>query len=348
MAAGYELDPRKMPFLEHLVELRTVLVHSFIAIGVATAGAWFFSGRLLDLLIVQVGLDDVQFLGPMEPFNARFKVALIVGLCVGLPVVTLRIWAFLVPAFRMQERRVIVPSTIATAVLFLLGVAFSVLVLTPLMLGFLLGFSTERAEAHIALGPLLSFVFRMAIACAILFQMPLVLGLTTLMGVTSPRFLWGKWRHAVVGIFILSAVVTPGDGPSQVILSVPLVILYFLSVLISWFIWRARRGSDAAPEETPEDGSTGSDGDDGDDGDGGGDDPPRGGVGLGADQASPGAEQIQETVKRGGFDPRTPPVGTAPRKPSTSIEDPVGSGAEESPEGGEDDGSESGGPVSRD
>jgi hypothetical protein len=263
-------------------------------------------------------------------------------------VVTLRIWAFLVPAFRMQERRVIVPSTIATAVLFFLGVAFSVLVLTPLMLGFLLGFSTERAEAHIALGPLLSFVFRMAIACAILFQMPLVLGLTTLMGVTSPRFLWSKWRHAVVGIFILAAVVTPGDGPSQVILSVPLVILYFLSVLISWFIWRAKRPSGEPTEETPESGPPG--GDEGA-GDARGGDGPDGGVPPVVGPATPEGPN-QDAVKRGGFDPRTPPVGTAPRKPSTSIEDPVEPPTREStpePEGpvgsseGDEDGESGGG-----
>ncbi len=240
MSKGYEDDPRRMSFLEHLGELRMVLIHVAIIVLVGLAGAWLFSGRLLDFLIVRLGLENVQFISPMEPFNARFKVALIVGLMAGMPVIAFRVWAFVVPALHRSERRIVVPSALATSFLFAAGTAFAILVLTPLMLKLLVGFGTEHAEAHLALGPVLAFVLRMSLACALLFQLPLVLAITSMIGLTSPRMLMGKWRHAIVLMFVLAAIVTPGDGPSQVVLAAPLVLLYFVSVLVSWLIWRAR------------------------------------------------------------------------------------------------------------
>jgi sec-independent protein translocase protein TatC len=255
MARGYEADPKAMSFLEHLADLRRVLIHSFVAIMLGTAAAWAFSGQLLDLLLVMLRLEDVQFLSPVDPFNARLRVALAVGLTVSLPFVAFRVWSFVVPALRSSERRVILPSVVATLLLFLVGAAFSLFVLTPTMLGLLMGFGTEHARANLALGPVLAFVFRMTVACAVLFQLPLVLALTTLLGVTTPRLLWRWWRYAVVVIFILAAVLTPGDGPSQVILAVPLVVLYFLSVLVSWIIWKGRGGKEAAASASTDDAS---------------------------------------------------------------------------------------------
>jgi len=247
MGQGYEIDPKRMSFLEHLGELRGVLIHCLVFFFVGLMLAWGFSGYLLDLLIERLGLaeEGVQFLAPMEPFNARFKVAALVALAVSLPMIALRVWAFVAPALRVKERTVIIPSAMATSVLFLLGTSFSVFVLSPLMLDLLMGFGTDHAHAELALGPVLSFVFRMSLACAILFQLPLVLGVTTLLGITTPRFLLSKWRHAVVAIFILAAVATPGDGIAQIILAAPLVLLYFLSILVATVIWRAR-GREAA------------------------------------------------------------------------------------------------------
>lgn len=258
MAGGYEVDPKSMSFLDHLRDLRTMLIHVAVAILVCTVAAWAFSGRLLDLLLDALALENVQFLSPMEPFNARLRVALVVGVAASLPFVSFRIWSFVVPALRENERRTILPSAIATTLLFAVGGAFSIYVLTPMMLGLLMGFGTEHARADLALGPVLAFVFRMTIACAVLFQLPLVLALTTRLGVTTPRMLLTWWRHAVVAIFILAAVITPGDGPSQVILAIPLVVLYFLSVLISWIIYRGRadtgeEGGAALEAEAPAD-----------------------------------------------------------------------------------------------
>ncbi len=253
---GYEHDAKKMSFLDHLGELRSVLIHSLLILLVGTVIAWVFSGKVLDFLIQWLGVEQVQFLSPMEAFNARFKVALFMGFVVGLPVIALRIWAFVVPALRVSERKIILPSSLLTSTLFLLGLAFALLFLTPMMLKFLVGFGTEHAQANLALGPLLSFIFRMCLACGILFQLPLVVAITSFIGLTSPRFLLSKWRHAVVVIFVVAAIATPGDGPSQIVLAAPLVLLYFLSVVLSWLIWKSR-GRDSSPASKGEAGGEG-------------------------------------------------------------------------------------------
>lgn len=215
MRYGYEADPRRMSFLDHLAEFRNMAIHCLLILGAGTGAAWFASGVLLDWVIGGLGIEHVQFLSPMEAFNARFKVALIVGLGGTMPLTSLRLWAFVGPAFRAKERRIALPVAVSATVLFAAGTAFSLRVLTPFMLSFLMGFQTDVAQANLALGPLLSFVLRMSLACAVLFQLPLVLGVTTLIGVTTPVMLWAKWRHAVVGIFILSAIVTPGTAPPR-------------------------------------------------------------------------------------------------------------------------------------
>jgi sec-independent protein translocase protein TatC len=240
MPRGLEADPKRMSFLDHLAELRMLLIHAAVFIVLGMAITWMLSGRILDWLIGRLGVAEVQFLSPMEPFNARLLIAAITGTAAALPLVALRIWAFIVPALRLRERRIILPSALSTALLFAGGVAFAAFVMAPLMMRLFLGFSTERVTPHLALMPLLSFVLRMSLACGLLFQLPLVLALTTFVGITSPRVLWSKWRHAVVAIFVVSAVVTPGDGPSQVVLAVPLIVLYFASVLVSFLIWRRR------------------------------------------------------------------------------------------------------------
>jgi len=284
MPKGLESDPKRMSFLGHLAELRAMLIHSAIFVVLGMLATWMFSGQLLDRLIDRLGVVEVQFLSPMEPFNARLLVSAIAGTAIALPLVALRIWAFVVPALRMKERRVIVPSALATAVLFVGGVAFAVLVLAPIMMDLFLKFGTDRVTPHLALMPLLTFVLRMALACGLLFQLPLVLALTTSIGLTTPRALWMRWRHAIVAIFIVSAVVTPGDGPSQVVLAIPLIVLYFVSVLVSFLIFRAK-GRTSAPERVEQ-------------------------VGNGEHGDAPDPPEPPVA----GFTPRPPPFGTEERK----------------------------------
>jgi sec-independent protein translocase protein TatC len=236
-----------MPFLDHLEELRRVLIDCMIAIGVGLALAWAFSDRVLDLLITRTmpGGGPVVFLGPGEAFAARLKVALSMGILITLPVVCWRIWRFVVPGLLREERAFVLPTVVASSLLFYIGGAFGLLVLVPVVMRILLGFGTEHLTPAIAVGHLLGFVLQLSMACGLVFELPLVTTMLTIAGVVTPEGLWGRWRHAVLVIFVFAALVTPGDGPSQLVLAIPICILYFVSIGLSFAVRRRRRRAGA-------------------------------------------------------------------------------------------------------
>jgi len=229
-----------MSFLEHLDELRSVLFSSLLIMLVFAAVAWFFSERLLDFLVLHT-VGHAHFIKPLEAFMTRVKLALLLGLMAGLPFIAFRIWGFVVPGLLHHERRLLLPLVIWSTLLFFLGVAFATAALTPTMMRILMSFGTEHIEQTIAVGYLFDFVLKMALACGLLFQLPLVIALLSHVGLVTPGFLLAKWRHAIVIILIVAAVVTPGDGPSQLVLALPIIVLYFVSIWISAGIHRRKR-----------------------------------------------------------------------------------------------------------
>lgn len=238
-----------MPFWEHLEELRRIVLRAIGGFLIATVACYFFSGRVLDELVLRT-IGEASFLKPMEAFNSRLKIAFLCGLIVSLPFILWQIWGFIVPGLMKKERKVVAPLVAWSTLLFYGGVAFSYFVLTPIMLKLLVGFGTEHVTAFIAVGSLLDFVVTMAIASGVLFQLPLVVAVLSIVGVLTPSFLIRRWRHAVVGIFVLTAVITPGDGPSQIVLAVPVLLLYFSSIFVARAIWRGKKKSEEAEAET--------------------------------------------------------------------------------------------------
>jgi len=244
MPSGREVDPKIMSFLGHLEELRQVLFASALAVLLCTVVCWFFSGQILDWIVVRT-VGQAQFLRPTEAFATRFKIALFLGFLASFPYVAFRVWTFIGPGLFRSERAVVVPAAVSSTFLFVAGMAFSYFVLTPMMLKLLVNFGTEHVSANIAVGFLMGFLLKMSLATGILFQLPLVVAVLTRVGVVTPGYLIKKWRHAVLIIFIIAAVVTPGDGPSQIVLAAPVVVLYFASIIVSRAIVRGQRRAEA-------------------------------------------------------------------------------------------------------
>jgi sec-independent protein translocase protein TatC len=239
---------KEMPFLEHLEELRQVLLASLAALALCAIAGYAVSGWVMDYIVVHT-VGQAQFLRPMEAFNVRFKLALILGAVVSLPFIAFQIWSFIVPGLMPSERRLVMPMVVASTVLFLGGLAFSYWILTPLMMRLLVGFGTSHVQPNIAVDYLLDFIIKLALGTGIMFQLPLVVVLLTMVRVVSPRFLWSKWRHAIVIILVIAAVVTPGDGAlSTLVLAGPILVLYFLSALLSTLIVRGRRKKEMEEE----------------------------------------------------------------------------------------------------
>lgn len=241
-AAGAATGERVMPLLEHLDELRKALFRIAVAAIILIGGAWAFSDRLLDALIIRLLGPGQKALAltPGEAFSARMTVALWTGGLVAVPYLLLEVWRFVAPGLKRDERKFAIPWMFASGILLYAGIAFALELLLPAMVGMLQSFATPNIEARVSVGSLLGFAVKLAAGCGLLFQMPLVLCLLAWFGVVSPRMLWRAWRHAVFFIALGAAVITPGDGPSMLILTAPLVVLYFLSVLVAWLIWRAR------------------------------------------------------------------------------------------------------------
>lgn len=238
---------RTMSFLEHLDDLRAGLFRAGIVAAVLIAVAWAVSGRLIDALVLHL-LHGQRALAltPTEAFQARVQVAIWTGGAASLPYVLWEVWRFVAPGLNPQERRFAIPWLLASAVLLYTGIAFSVEVLLPMLVSMLQGFATPQVESRIALLALLSFAIKLSFGCGLLFQLPLVLCLLSWFGIVSPRTLARQWRHAIFFIALAAAIVTPGDGPSMLVLSAPIILLYFLSLIVAWFLWRARRKN--APE----------------------------------------------------------------------------------------------------
>ncbi len=229
----------EMSFFDHLEELRSVIIISLVTLVVLAIGAWFISGWLLDFLVTHT-VGQAQFIKPQEAFYTRLKLSLLAAALVGMPFIAYQVWSFVVPGLFRKEKRVVLPLVVWSTLLFLIGVAFSVLVLTPTMLKFLASFGSDVVQADLAVGYLLDFYMRMAIACGILFQLPLVIAVLSFFGIVTPGFLKSKWRHAILLILILSAIVTPADAASQLMLGVPIVLLYFISIFVSVAIYKSR------------------------------------------------------------------------------------------------------------
>lgn len=236
---------KEMPFLEHLEEFRHVILSSLAALFLCSILGYVFSGRVLDYIVVR-SVGEAQFLRPMEAFNVRFKIALILGAVVSLPYIAFQIWTFVVPGLLHNERKLVLPLVAWSTLLFMGGMAFAYWILTPLMLRLLLDFGTAHVKANIAVDYLLDFILKLALGTGIMFQLPLVVVILTMVRVVSPAFLWSKWRHAIVVILIVASVVTPGDGAlSTLVLAGPILVLYFTSAILSTLIVRARRRKEA-------------------------------------------------------------------------------------------------------
>jgi sec-independent protein translocase protein TatC len=236
-----EVMSGEMPFLEHLAELRTVLMHVVISCLIGAIAGWLLAPRVMENLIRRT-VGTAVVLSPVEAFNERLKLALVLGLLLVLPYVFYRIWAFIVPGLLKRERSMILPMALGSMLLFALGAWAAYAYVVPLVVRVLGEFLTPSMKAEIRVGELLGFAYNLSLACGLVFQLPLVTMALTAMGLVTPGFLLRQWRYAIVLVFIVTAIITPGDVLSaQVVMGLPMTGLYFASVGLSALVARRKR-----------------------------------------------------------------------------------------------------------
>jgi len=235
-----EENLKEMGFFDHLLELRATIIWILVVWLGSSIVLWFFSARLLDLLLSAIPVDSLYFNAPIEAFMVRLKLSFIIGALLAFPFALFKLWAFVSPGLFSREKRVIVPMIAPSAILFYTGALFAYWVMVPIVLGFLLRFGTTMLEPLISVSKYFEFVARLCFAFGVVFQLPLAIIFLTWIGLVSPKTLLRQWRGAVVIIFIAAAILTPPDPASQLMMAIPLVILFLCSVLLSLIFERKR------------------------------------------------------------------------------------------------------------
>ncbi len=239
-----------MPLLEHLDELRGRVIKCAVAVLVCAIGGWILGPKVLELLSKPVG--TLYFFAPTEALVVRMKLAIAMGAGFASPVVLYQIWAFVVPALTKSEKRYALPTVIFSTILFLGGVAFAYFLVMPIGLKVLLSFGGPALKDLIGVQKYFTFVIWLMVACGVVFEMPVVVFFLAKIGIIGPGTLIRKWREAILGIFVAAAVVTPSiDGITQVILAIPLMLLYIISIFVSFLArGRAKRSPEGGEEES--------------------------------------------------------------------------------------------------
>jgi sec-independent protein translocase protein TatC len=222
----------KLPFTDHLDELRHRLIVSLVGIGLGFAVSYGFSQQLL-LLLQRPMPTRLVFIAPTEAFFVNLKVAFYAGLFLSVPLLLFQVWKFVAPGLYEHERRYSFPFLIVSTALFLLGAIFAYVVILPIALHFLISQGGELWKPNITLSNYLSFCMRLILAAGLVFEFPVLMYFLAKVGIVTPELLVRNRKYAVLVAFIISAILTPPDVFSQVLLAVPLFLLFEVSIFVA-------------------------------------------------------------------------------------------------------------------
>ena len=241
--------PGEQPFesqalTEHLRELRSCLITSLIAVIIGFAasygfirpiGTWFFK----PLIEVLPEGSSLIFTSYQEGFFFYLKLALVCGLLLATPVIFYQVWRFIAPGLFKHEKRVLLPFTFLSTICFFCGAAFGYLVVFPPAFRFLVGYSNEFLTSMPAVSEYFSLALRLLIAFGVIFEMPILMVFLAKMGVVSVAFLNKHRKYAILINFIIAAILTPTpDVVNQMMMGIPLLVLYEISVVAVYFFGR--------------------------------------------------------------------------------------------------------------
>lgn len=248
-----EIDQSTAPLLDHLIELRRRLLWSFAALGAAFGLCLYFARPIFAFLVqplLRAGQGKVIYTNIFEAFFVEIKVAFFAAIMLAFPVVANQIWMFVAPGLYAKEKRALLPFLLVTPLLFLLGASLAYYVAMPVALHFLLSYQGNiggvSQEALPGVGNYLDFVTKFIFGFGVAFLLPVLLMLLERAGIVTRRQLISGRRYAIVGAFAIAAVLTPPDVVSQLMLAVPLCLLYEVAILAIWFTERRRTKAEAA------------------------------------------------------------------------------------------------------
>jgi sec-independent protein translocase protein TatC len=238
-----QLEGNQLSILEHLNELRIRASRAAVGWLIATIVSFVFAGPILQLLLQPyiasgVAVDDIrpelQTISPTENIETFFKVSLLTGLVLAMPIILHQFWLFVSPGLTKSERRYFFLFLPSAVFLFLLGIAFAWFVLMPAAITFLANFLPDVFTPGWTAQEYISFVLSMLFYLGLSFEMPVIVFVLGRTGLLEGHVLREQWRFAVVGIAVLAAVITPSIDPITMLLTMlPLVVLYIISIFLA-------------------------------------------------------------------------------------------------------------------
>lgn len=228
-----------MSIVDHLEELRWRILKSLGSIFLMSIITFNFANYLVDLLIEPAnqisGEMNLQVLTIQGMFLLKWNLAIIGGIIFSIPVITIQIWKFLSPGLYDKERKILLPLILTAFACFMLGGMFAYKVILPFSLDFFASMITGGIENNFSINYYFNFVLALIIGSGIIFELPVASFLFSSIGLINPRFLRQYRREAIMGTVVLSAIITPPDPISLIIMSIPMIILYEISIFVSWF-----------------------------------------------------------------------------------------------------------------
>ena len=251
------VDTEKSPFTEHLGELRSRLIYSFAAVLVGFVASFAFKEKLFEILtapLVKVMAENnakMIFTGLPEAFFTYLKVSLLAGIILAVPVIFYQFWMFVSPGLYRDEKKYVIPIVFLSVIFFIIGASFGYFLVFPYGFSFFLGFANETIHAMPSMKEYLSFASKMLLAFGFVFELPLVLTFMARMGLVTVPFLKKNRKYALLIFFVGAAIITPPDVVTQIMMALPLMVLYEISI-IGAMIFGKKQEIEEAPDESDE------------------------------------------------------------------------------------------------
>ncbi len=240
----------KLPFTAHLEELRRRLITCFIAVGVGFVLSYGFKEELFKILLIPLlsvmkAGEELIFTGLPEAFFTYLKVAFLSGLIIASPVLIYQFWMFVAPGLYKKERHTLIPIIILSSLFLIGGSMFGYFIVFPLGFKFFLGFSNETIHARLSIKEYLGLASKLLLAFGIVFELPIVITFLARLGIVSVDFLKENRKYALLLFFVGAALLTPPDVVTQVMMALPLMVLYEISIIGARIFGRKKPEDDA-------------------------------------------------------------------------------------------------------
>lgn len=233
--AAIDRGDEPMTVVDHLDEMRSRLLYSLVTVIIFTIAGFFLSDYLLNFInkpFIETG-QKLNIFKLTGGFIIRLKASFVAGLMLGLPIILYHIWKYIAPAISKKDRRFSLIALVAAFFLFYAGMAFVFFILLPFAINMLLGFIGTEMLSTIGASDYMSFILMMSIAMGVLFELPIIVMILTRIGILTPAYLIQMRKYSIVIIWIIAAIITPQDILSQVLVAIPLMFLYEVSIVIS-------------------------------------------------------------------------------------------------------------------